>query len=169
MKQNFRFEQTNDSAKKQYKQEVIEYILNEPYGSILTNDELATMLRYNIDDEDEYKKYKNMMGSIKGYLLSRGRVLRGVPNVGYYILKPSQVSQHCYRTYIKSAARLYDKSAYVLDRTDKTQLNEVRTEEINNMIEMNKKLIENAWNTIQESTYYSRKLYYDSLEDEEEK
>ncbi len=51
MKQNFRFEQTNDSAKKQYKQEVIEYILNEPYGSILTNDELATMLRYDLDDE----------------------------------------------------------------------------------------------------------------------
>ncbi len=106
-----------------------------------------------------------MMTSIKGYLITRGRVLKGVPNVGYYILKPSQVSQHCYRTYIKSASRLYDKSAYVLDRTDKTELNEIRMEEINNMIEMNKKLIENSWNTIQESAYYSRKTYYDSLEE----
>jgi hypothetical protein len=165
MKQNFRFEQERDSSKKQYKQEVIEYILNEPYGIVINNDELGPMLKYNIDDEEEFKKYKAMMNQIRQVLLKYGRVLKSVPGTGYYILKPTQVSQHCYRTYIKSASRLYDKSAYVLDRTDKSEMNKERLEEINNMINLNKQLIENTWDTIQESAYYSRKNVYDNLKD----
>lgn len=165
MKQNFRFEQDRDSKKKQYKQEVIEYLLEKEYGSTVTNEQLGNMLHYNIDDEEEYRKFKTMMASIKSFLLRYGRVLKGIAGVGYYILKPSQISQHCYRTYIKSASRLYDKSAYVLDRTDKSELSDTRKEEINNMINLNKQLIENVYNTIQESTYYSRKAYYDSLEE----
>lgn len=163
MKQNFRFEQTNESSKKQNKQEVIEFLLNKEYGSTITNEELGRMLGYNINDDEEYHKYKAIMTRIKNFLLKYGRVLKSIPNIGYYILKPSQVSQHCYRTYIKSASRLYDKSAYVLDRTDKTELNETRKEEINNLIGLNKLLAETAENLIQESAYYSRKTYYDSL------
>lgn len=165
MKQNFRFEQERDSSKKQNKQEVIEYILDQNYGMTLYHSDLRKKLGYAFDDEEEFYKYKSMMGSIKRVLMSYGRILRSVPNVGYYILKPSQISQHCYRTYIKGASRLYDKSEYVLERTDKTGLNEVRTEEISNMITLTKDLIEKSWNAIQESAYYSRKDYYDNLEE----
>jgi hypothetical protein len=105
------------------------------------------------------------MGRIKNFLLQYGFVLKGISWIGYYILKPSQVSKHCYRTYIKSASRLFDKSAYVLDRTEKVQLNDDRLEEINNMISLNQQLISNMRNTIQESAYYSRMDYYDSLEE----
>lgn len=164
MKQNFRFEQINDSKKKQNKQETIEFILNKEYGTTITNEELGRLLGYNINDEDEFKKYKSLMARVKNIVLNYGRVLKGISGIGYYILKPSQVSQHCYRTYIKQAGRLYDKSAFVLDRTDKTELNDIRMEEINNMIELNKELMDNAWNTIQESAYYSRKAVYDELE-----
>lgn len=165
MNQIFRFDQERDSEKKQYKQEVIEYILNEDYGVTLFNENLARMLRYNIDDELEYYKYKSMMTSIKDFLISKGKVLKGISGIGYYILKPSEVAQHCYRNYVKKAGRMYDKSAYILDRTDKTNLNEIRLEEMNNMMELNRQLIDNAWNTIKESPYYSRKDYYDSLKD----
>lgn len=165
MKQNFRFEQEKDSSKKQNKQEVIGYILDKDYGTTLYHSDLCKRLGYNFDTEEEFYKYKNMMNTIRRILLQYGRILRSVPNIGYYILKPSQISQHCYRTYIKGAARMFDKSEYVLERTDKTSLNEVRTEEINNMIKLTKSLIENSWNTIKESAYYSRKDYYDNLED----
>lgn len=165
MKHNFRFEQPYESDKKQYKQEVIEYILESPYGITISDEKLGKMLHCNIEDEEEYHKYKTLMAGIKKWLLGKGRVLRSVPNIGYYILKPSQISQHCYRTYIKSASRLYDKSAYVLDRTDKTELNTDRMEEITNMISLNQQLIDKIEKTIQESTYYSRKAYYDSLEE----
>ena len=129
------------------------------------NDDLSKLLGYNLEDEEEYRKYKTIMVKIKNFLLQYGYVLKSVSGIGYYILKPSEITRHCYKTYIKSALRMYDKSAYVLDRTEKKDLNEVRLEEINNMMELNKQLINNAWETLKESAYYSRKGYYDSLEE----
>lgn len=161
---NFIFEQEHDSSKRGAKQEVIEYILDLDYGTTIENETLAKILQYNLSDEEEYKKYKSMMNSIRSFLLSKGRVLKSISHLGYYILKPSQVSQHCYRTYILHAARLYDKSEYVLERTDKTDLTGMRKEEIDNMMKLNKELIDKAWKTIQESAYYSRKEVYDREE-----
>ena len=165
MKPNFRYEGERDSKKKQNIQQAIEYILDKNYGSTITHNELSKILQYNIEYEEELKKYKSVMARIKNFILQYGYVLKSVSGIGYYILKPSQVSSHCYRTYVKSAGRMYDKSEFILEHTDKQELNEVRQEEIKNMMALNKKLIENAWNTVKESAYYSRKNYYDSLED----
>jgi len=164
MKQNFRFEGERTGNKTQHIQETVEYILDKDYGSTLTNTELGRILGYNIDDEEEFYKYKSTMNRVKNFLLQYGYVLKSISGIGYYILKPSQVTQHCYRTYVKRAGRLYDKSEFVLEHTDKTQMTDIRKEEIENMMELNKQLIQNAWNTLQASAYYSRKNYYDSLE-----
>lgn len=166
MKYDFRYQGEYESKKKQNMQEAIEYILDKDYGSTLLHEDLAIILQYNIDDEDELKKYKSIMGRIKNFILQYGYVLKGISGIGYYILKPTQVSSHCYRTYIKKVGRMYDKSAYILDKTDKTDMNEIRKQEIENMMELNKKLIENAWNTIKESVYFSRKDYYNNLKDD---
>lgn len=165
MKQDFIFEQEKDSHKKQNKQEVIEFILNQDYGTALNNEDLSKMLGYNLEDEEEYHKFKTMMSGIKKFLLTKGRILKSIPKFGYYILKPSQASNYCYRTYISKSARLYDKSKFVLEKIDKTKLNDVRLEEISNILKMNNDLIENSWKTIRESVYYSRKEYYDNLKD----
>ena len=165
MKQKFKYEQERDSKKKQNIQEIVEYILNKNYGETLFHDDLSKRLGYNINDEKEKRKYQSRMSRVKEILIEYGYVLRGISGIGFYILKPSQTSKHCYRTYIKSASRLYDKSAYILNKTDKTNLDSDRTEEIQNMISLNKQLIENAAKTIEESAYYSRKDYYNSLED----
>lgn len=164
-KMNFRYEQTNDSKKKQNIQEVVEFILDNDYGTMLYNEDLSKILGYNFEIEEEYYKYKSIMQRVKNFLLQYGYVLKSIGGVGYYILKPSEISRHCYKTYIKRAARMYDKSAYILDRTDKSQMNEDRLQEITDLIEVNQKLIDNAWNTLKESAYYSRKDYYNSLED----
>ena len=66
---------------------------------------------------------------------------------------------------MQSASRLYDKSAFVLDKIDTTELSDVRLEEIENMIKLNNELIDKAEKTIVNSAYYSRKDYYDSLKD----
>ena len=106
-----------------------------------------------------------MMQVIKNYLIEKGYILKSISGLGYYILKPSQVSKHCYRTYILKAGRTFDKSEFVLDHVDKTELNDIRLEEINNIMELNKQLIDNTWKSIKESTYYSRKDAYDNSED----
>lgn len=165
MKKDFRYQGEYESKKKQNIQETIEFILNKDYGATITHTELAHLLGYNIEYEEEEKKYRSVMARIKNFIIDYGYVLKGVSGVGFYILKPSQVSRHCYRTYVKRAGRLYDKSSYVLKRTEKQNLDADRLEEINNMMDLNEKLIANAWNTIKESAYYSRKDYYDSLED----
>ena len=162
---NYRYQGEYESKKRHNIQLAVEFILEKNYGSTIGHIELANILQYNIDDEEEFKKYKSTMARVKNFLLDYGYVLKGVSGIGYYILKPTQVSSHCYRTYVKKASRLYDKSAYVLDKTDKTEMNENRLEEIKNMIDLNKQLIDNAWKTVIESPYYSRKDYYDSLED----
>ena len=165
MKHDFVYVQEKDSKKMQYKQETIEYILSLNYGDTITNEELCAMLHYKIDDEYDYKRFKTMMSNIKKYLLNKGRILKGVPGIGYYILKPKQASQYCFRTYVQSASRLYDKSAYVLDKIDTTEMSDVRLEEIKNMIDLNNELIEKVEGVIDNSAYYSRKDYYDSLKD----
>ena len=164
-KMDYKYEQTYDSKKKQNIQEVVEFILNNDYGTMVYNEDLSKILGYNFEIEEEYYKYKSIMQRVKNFLLQYGYVLKSVGGVGYYILKPSEISRHCYKTYIKKVARMYDKSAYVLDRTDKSQMNEERLQEITDLIEVNQKLIENAWKTLKESAYYSRKDYYESLED----
>ena len=165
MKTDFVYTQEKDSAKMQYKQETIEYILSKNYGDTITNEELCTMLHYKIEDEYDYKRFKAMMSNIKKYLLNKGRILKGIPSIGYYILKPKQASQYCFRTYVQSASRLYDKSAFVLDKIDTTEMSDVRLEEIKNMINLSNELIDKAEETITNSAYYSRKDYYDSLKD----
>ena len=165
MNNNFRYQGEYESKKKQNIQETVEFILSKNYGSTLMHGELAHLLGYNIEDEEELKKYQSIMGRIKNFVLDYGYVLKGISGIGFYILKPSQVSKHCYRTYVKRAGRMYDKSAYILGRTEKENLDADRLEEIKNMIDLNKQLIDVAWNTVKESAYFSRKDYYDSLED----
>ena len=165
MKRNFRYEGERNSQYKERIQEVVEFILDKDYGSTLTHNELSKMLHYNIDDEIEKRKYKSTMARIKNFILEYGYVLKSINGIGFYILKPSQISQHCYRTYIQRSRKIYDKSEYILEHTDKSDMSDIRREEINNMMEMNKQLIKNAWETIKESAYYSRKAYYDNLED----
>lgn len=163
---NYRYEGEYESAKKRNIQEVCEYILEQEYGNTISDVDLAKILGYNINDELEFKKYKSIMSRVRNFLLQYGYVLKSISGVGYYILKPSQITRHCYNTYIKHASRLYDKSAYVLDRTDKTELSDERMEEIKNMMDLNKQLIDNVEKTIFESKYYSRKDYYDSLKED---
>lgn len=165
MKMNFRYEGEREGSKRQNIQECVEFILSMNYGQTVFHSDLCKILGYNIDYEEEEKKYKSTMARVKQFILEYGYVLKSISGVGYYILKPSQISKHCYRTYIKSAARMYDKSEFILNHTEKSQLNEDRLEEFQNMLSLNKQLIDNAWNTIKESAYYSRKEYYDSLED----
>ena len=93
---NYRYEQTYDSKKKQNIQETVEFILSKDDGTTIENNELAKLLGYNISTDEEYRKYKAMMGKIRNFLLQYGYVLKIISGVGYYILKPEQISRHCF-------------------------------------------------------------------------
>lgn len=81
--------------------ELVEFILEKEYGDTILLEEAARILHYNIDDEDELKKFKSTMGRVKNFLIDYGYVLKSISGIGYYILKPKQIASHCYRTYIQ--------------------------------------------------------------------
>lgn len=164
-KVDFRYDESRyESAKKQAFQECMEYCLEHTYGNTLLESELGRILGYNLDTEEEYRKYKSIMGRIKNELINYGKVLKSVKG-GYYILKPQHVTSHCYRNYVKRSQRTLDKSLYILDHLDNTELNSDRLEEYNQFKELNEKIIDEANKLINNSVYYSRMDYYNSLED----
>lgn len=162
---NFRYEQINDSENKQRKQELVELILDTNYGNVISLNTIGDILKLNINDELELIKLKRIVGSLKDFLVTRGKVLRSIKGVGYYILKPKEISGYCYRNFIKKSQRTLDKSMFVLSCTDQTDLTHIQKEEFADMMELNKELIEKVSKTVVESTYFNRKAYYESLQD----
>ena len=165
MKENFRYDSRYQSLKKQNMQEAIEFILNHNYGDTMSFGQLATILGYNIEDDLEKHKFQTMMGRIKNFIIDYGYILKGVSGVGYYIMKPKQISGYCYHTYIRHTEDLIKKSDRILSHVDQTELSEIRKEEYNNVKELNYDMFENIDNTIDSSEYFKNKSTYDNLED----
>ena len=165
MQLDSRYDSRYNSEYKQRIQELVEYILDKNYGETISNEECSHILHYNIDNEDELKKYKSTMGRVKNFLIDYGYVLKSISGIGYYILKPKQIAGHCYRTYIRRTMDLLDKSDRILKHTDKSELSDIRREEFDNVENLNERVNDGIWNTIESSGYYNRKAYYDSLED----
>lgn len=168
MRKNFRYEGERDGSKKQNIQELIEYILdNKKQGDTISNIEASRILGINLDsnNDKEKQRYRALMGRVKNFLIEKGYILKGISGIGYYILRSKQVSSYCYRTYMRKTMNLLDKSERILRHTDKTELTGDRIEEYNNAVELNQNLSDEILNSIESSKYYSRKFYYDSLED----
>ena len=164
-KLDFRYEGIYNSQYKQNVQETVEHILERNYGETLTHETLGKMLGYRIDNEEEFRKYKNMMSKVKNIVLPYGRILKSVAGIGYYILKPKQISSYCYRTYIQRTQRMLAKSKEVLGYVELSELSDDRRLEHKDVSVLSDDLIENARQTIERSTYYDQRRYYDNLED----
>jgi hypothetical protein len=78
MKKNYRYEGQYESKKKHNIQEVCEFILEQNYGNTISDTDLAKILGYNINDEIEFKNYKNIMARVRNFLLQYGYVLKSI-------------------------------------------------------------------------------------------
>lgn len=166
MEKNFIYnEQINDSANKQRKQELVEMILERNNGTTISLKEIGEVLKLNINLEEDLVKLKRIMSSLKNYLISKGKLLKSIGGIGYYILKPSEYSSHCYRTYVKGSMRMLDKSYFVLDNADTYEMSIERQTELEDMKKLNKELQDKMWETVKESGYYNRMTYYQNLKD----
>ena len=165
MKPNFRYDSSYQPEFKQRIQEAVEYILERNYGDTISFSTLGKLLHYNIDDEVENKKFKSTMGRVKNFLIDKGYVLKSIPGVGYYILKPKQISGYCYHTYIRRTENLLNKSGRILSHVAQNELSEIRKEEYENVCDLNSDVINAIDSSIENSKYFNRKNYYDNLED----
>lgn len=165
MKVNFRYEGAYNSEYKQRISELVDYILEQEYGTTIDFSKAAYILKYNIEDEKEEKKFKSTMARVKNILIDHGYVLKTIVNVGYYILKPKQISGYCYHTYMRETENLLAKSSRILQHTETYRLSNERKKEYTEACDLNADLITNIANTIEESSYYNNKNHYDNLED----
>lgn len=142
----------------------VDYILSHSYGDIITDEKLSKILKYNIAYVEEYNKYKIMMNKIKNILISKKYIIKRV-GTGYYIMKPSQVANYCYRKNITHAHNIVKKGIYILQNVDDSDLKTDRKEELENLTNLSTEINDKIQETINKSKYYSRIDYYNSLKD----
>lgn len=162
---NYRYDSRYESKYKLNMQKAIEYILDLDYGDTVTFATMGQILGFNLEDEKEFKKFRSTMARVKNFCIDYGKVLKTITGIGYYVMKPKQIPSYCYRTYIRKTMDLIAKSERILTHTDTNELSEARTNEYNEVKKLNADVDETIWNTIEESTYFKNKNYYDSLGD----
>lgn len=159
---NYRYSSKNENRIK----DAVDYILDKEYGSTILFGTLADIMRYNIQDEQEEKKFKSTMGRVKNILVDSGYILKVITGVGYYILKPKHISSYCYRTYVDRTKRLLEKSERVLKHVDQTELSDERKKEHREMTELNREIYGDIGLIVESSEYGKNRHYYDSLKDD---
>jgi len=162
---NYRYDSRYHSQHKRGMQEAIEYILDRNYGDTISNEILAKILKFNIENETEKRKYGAVMGRIKNFLIEKGYILKSITGVGFYILKPKQISGYCYHTYVKRTQVLLEKSDRILTHVDISELSDIRKEEHSNMLKLNQSVSSGIFNNINNSEYEKNKDTYNSLDD----
>ena len=165
MKQNYRYEFENNTKYKYAKQEAMEYIISKGYGATITYSELEKIFGLSIADELQFHKLKTAMSHLKNYLINYGVVLKTIVGIGYYILKPKQISGYCYHTYIRKTEKLLNKSDMILHHLDKSVLSEIRIKEYNEVCTLNNDVSTSIEETIYSSDYEHNKEYYNNLDD----
>ena len=140
----------------------LEYILTRKHGETIPYVTLANILRFSLQDEHQEKIFKRRMSKIKNILIDYGYVLKSVGGVGYYILKPNQISSFTFRNYIVKPQKAYEKANRILNHVDTTKLNEIGKEEHRYAKELAENIAETTENTIYNSNYWNNKILYEN-------
>lgn len=131
-------------------EKIVNYIKSKEYGTTIEFMELQQFTHYNLKDELEQYWFKSsIIAKVKKELISYGVVLKSVRYVGYYILKPNQISSYTYRTYIRKPLKSFERARLILANTNTKELNKndvneyYLTRELNNvLINKNNSIIE---------------------------
>lgn len=153
------------SMREEQIKDAVDFILDHDYDSTIEFTELAQIMRFNISDEKEERKFKSTMSRVKNILIDHGYVLKTVIGIGYYILKPKHISGYCYRTYIDRTKSLLEKSDRILRHVDRTQLSDVRKAEHTQMQDLNQQIYGEIGLMVEGSEYGQNRYYYNSLKD----
>lgn len=158
---NYRYNSSNQEKIKA----ICEFILDKSYGDTISKEKVADLVHMNIENEAEKKRFDSIMSRAKNILIDYGYILKSVSGVGYYILKPKHISSYCYRTYVDRTKVLLEKSERILNHVDKSELNEIREKEHNEMKVLNRELYGEIGLVVENSDYGQNRAYYNSLED----
>lgn len=135
-------------------EKIEKYFKEKNFGDTITYDELQKLTFYNLQDKYECYKFKgNTMRRVKNRLINNGIVLKAIKGIGYYILKPNQISSYTYRTYIIKPLKSYEKANIILNNTKTERLNKKELEKHKLTSELNICLMEQTNKFIRTQKY----------------
>lgn len=137
---------------------IVDYINTKDYGTTIEFMELQPFTTYNLKEELEFYWFKiNIITKVKKELIKYGKVLKSVKFIGYYILKPNQISSYTYRTYIRKPLKSFKRAQEILNVTDTAELNVIELEEYNLTNELNSTLIKSTKEILDSDKYLKLK------------
>ena len=156
MEVNYRYNSKNENVIKN----IINFILEKEYGSLVYYNEIAQRIGLNLEFEEHIKLFKRLMSKVKNVLIDYGYILKSIGGKAYYILKQNQIASFTYRNYIIKPQRAYEKAKRILERTRKNEFTKLDEEEHDNVTILNNQMIEVSDYTIFNSEYYQNKDKY---------
>ena len=140
------------------------FFISKQYGDIIYHNQVEKIIGIS----REMAKYNIYVKKAKDLAVSKHIILKGIPGIGFQVLKPHQVSGYAYRKYIKRALKMYDYSEFILNNVEENKLGKIRKQEYEEVKELNNTMKQMSTQTIERSKYYSRMDYYNSLKEENE-
>lgn len=157
-------ENKNSLSPKEKREKLYEFILSKNYGETITIEQINNILQENLNSDLGSKRFRNQINKVKNKLYEKGYVIRSIYDIGYYILKPNQVSSYTYRNFIVKPTKQFNKARIIMKNTNSKNLNDDEYIELYNTIELNKEMIRTTNKILNsEKNFYKKGNYYNGI------
>lgn len=157
-------ENKNSLSPKEKREKLYEFILSKNYGETITIEQINNILQENLNSDLGSKRFRNQINKVKNKLYEKGYVIRSIYDIGYYILKPNQVSSYTYRNFIIKPTKQFNKARIIMKNTNTKDLNDDEYVELYNTIELNKEMIRTTNKVLKsEKNFYKEGNYYNGI------
>lgn len=131
----------NELTPKEKREKIKQMILSKDYGTTILYDEINEIMQEDLYDFKGRDYFIKQMNKVKNELFTTGYIIRPVYNVGYYILKPNQISSYTYRNYIRKPLKAFDKAKTILEHTNKSELKKQEISEYQTTVSLNETML----------------------------
>lgn len=157
-------ENKNSLSPKEKREKLYEFILSKNYGETIIIEQINNILQENLNFDLGSKRFRNQINKVKNKLYEKGYVIRSIYDIGYYILKPNQVSSYTYRNFIVKPTKQFNKARIIMKNTNSKNLNDDEYIELYNTIELNKEMIRTTNKILNsEKNFYKKGNYYNGI------
>lgn len=157
-------ENKNSLSPIEKREKLYEFILSKNYGETITIEQINNILQENLNSDLGSKRFRNQINKVKNKLYEKGYVIRSIYDIGYYILKPNQVSSYTYRNFIVKPTKHFNKARIIMKNTNTKNLNDDEYVELYNTIELNKEMIRTTNKILNsEKNFYKKGNYYNGI------
>lgn len=121
-------------------------------GKYQINKNTAEIISLNYNNTGKIR-FRSQMNKVKDRLYKKGFVIRSIYNIGYYILKPNQVSSYTYRNFIVRPTNQYKKAKTILENLNNKNFNNFENLEFESTKSLNKKIIKTTNDLLNSNEY----------------